>query len=167
MWWRSASECLNPRYQTSHRESHISKSQSLLNHKEEVTWIRSEVLIIYYEDLLLPAQDKVAQVKIMLIPSSLYKDENNTMKNQVNKLKFILIYFISLLSIGHRTIKRDAIWWSWQNQSAQNPLRFHEWCKEIKFQECAKICHTGQIGIEHQSDRLDLSKSMSGPFISF
>jgi hypothetical protein len=81
-----------------------------LNHKEEVTWIRSEVLIIYYEDLLLPAQDKVAQVKIMLIPSSLYKDENNTMKNQVNKLKFILIYFISLLSIGHRTIKRDAIW---------------------------------------------------------
>jgi hypothetical protein len=81
-----------------------------LNHKEEVTWIRSEVLIIYYEDLLLPAQDKVAQVKIMLIPSSLYKDENNTMKNQVNKLKFILIYFISLLSIGHRTIKMDAIW---------------------------------------------------------
>jgi hypothetical protein len=27
-------------------ESHISKCQSLLNHKEEVTWIRSEVLII-------------------------------------------------------------------------------------------------------------------------
>jgi hypothetical protein len=101
---------LNLRYQTSHGESHISKSQSLLNHKEEVTWIRSEVLIIYCEDTLLPAQGKVAQVKVMLIPSSLDKDENNTKKNQVDELKFILICFISLLSIGHRTIKRDATW---------------------------------------------------------
>jgi hypothetical protein len=101
---------LNPRYQTRHGESHISKCQSLLNHKEEVTWIRSEVLIIYCEDPLLPAQGKVAQVKIMLIPSSLDKDENGTKKNQVHKLKFILICFISLLSIGHRTIKRDATW---------------------------------------------------------
>jgi hypothetical protein len=31
-----------------------------------------------------------------------------------------------------------------------------------KFQECAEICHTGQTGIEHQSDRLDLSKNKSG-----
>jgi hypothetical protein len=75
-----------------------------------VTWIRSEVLIIYCEDPLLPAQGKVVQVKIILIPSSLDKDENGTKKNQVDKLKFILICFISLLSIGHRTIKRDATW---------------------------------------------------------
>jgi hypothetical protein len=81
-----------------------------LNNKEEVTWIRSEVLIIQCENPLLPAQGKVAQVKIMLIPSSLDKDENGTKKNQVDKLKFILICFISLLSIGHRTIKRDATW---------------------------------------------------------
>jgi hypothetical protein len=101
---------LNPWYQTSHGESHISKSQSLLNHKEEVTWIRSEVLNIYCEDPLLPAQGKVAQFNIMLIPSSLDKDENGTKKNQVDKLKFILICFISLLSIGRRTIKRDATW---------------------------------------------------------
>jgi hypothetical protein len=84
---------LNPRYQTSHGESHISKCQSLLYLKEEVTWIRSEVLIIYCEDPLLPAKGKVAQVKIMLIPSSLEKDENDTKKNQVDKLKFILICF--------------------------------------------------------------------------
>jgi hypothetical protein len=75
-----------------------------------VTWIRSEVLIIYCEDPLLPAQGKVAQVKIILIPSSLDKDENGTKKNQVDKLKFILICFISLLSITRRTIKRDATW---------------------------------------------------------
>jgi hypothetical protein len=98
------------RYQTSHGESHISRCQSLLNHKEEVTWIRSEVLIIYYEDPLLPAQGKVAQVKIMLIPSNSDKEENGTKKNQVDKLKFILICFISLLSIGRYTIKRDATW---------------------------------------------------------
>jgi hypothetical protein len=81
-----------------------------LNHKEEVTWIRSEALIIYYEDPLVLAQGKVAQVKITLIASSLDKDENDTKKNQVDKLKFILICFISLLSIGHHTIKRDATW---------------------------------------------------------
>jgi hypothetical protein len=46
----------------------------------------------------------------MLIPSSLDKDENGTKKNQVDKLKFILICFISLLSIGHHTIKKDATW---------------------------------------------------------
>jgi hypothetical protein len=46
----------------------------------------------------------------MLIPSSLDKDENDTKKNQVDKLKFILICFISLLSIGHRAINIDATW---------------------------------------------------------
>jgi hypothetical protein len=46
----------------------------------------------------------------MLIPSSLDKDENCTKKNQVDKLMFILICFISLLSIGRRTIKRDVTW---------------------------------------------------------
>jgi hypothetical protein len=101
---------LNPRYQTSYGESHISKWQSLLNHKEEVAWKRSEVLIIYCEDPLLPARGKVTQVKIMLIPSSLDKDKNGTKKNQVDKLKFILICFTSLLSIGRHTIKRDATW---------------------------------------------------------
>jgi hypothetical protein len=34
---------------------------------------------------------------------------------------------------------------------------------EIKFQECAEICHTGQTSIEHRSNRFDLSKSKSGP----
>jgi hypothetical protein len=81
-----------------------------LNHKEDVAWIRGEVLIIYCEDPLLLAQGKVAQVKIMLIPSSLDKDENGRKKNHVDKLMFILICFISLLSIGRRTIMRDATW---------------------------------------------------------
>jgi hypothetical protein len=82
----------------------------------------------------------------MLIPSNLDKEENGTKRNQVDKLKFILICFICLLSIGCRTIKRDATWWSWQNQSAQNPERFYEWCKKTKFWECAEIC-------AHRSDR--------------
>jgi hypothetical protein len=46
----------------------------------------------------------------MLIPSSLDKDENGTKKNQVDKLKFTLIYFISLLNIDRRAIKRDVTW---------------------------------------------------------
>jgi hypothetical protein len=62
-----------------------------LNHKEEVAWIRSEMLIIYCEDPLLPAQGKVAQVNIMLILLSLDKDKNGTKNNQVDKLRFILI----------------------------------------------------------------------------
>jgi hypothetical protein len=99
----------------------------------------------------------------MLVPSSLDKDENSTKNNQVDRLKFIFRCFISLLSIGHRTIKRDATWWPWQNQNAQNLERFHEWCKEIKFQECTKICHTDQTGIAHRSDHFNLSKSKSGP----
>jgi hypothetical protein len=101
---------LNLRYQISHGESHSSNCQSLLNHKEEVAWIRSEVLIIQFEDPLLPAQSKATQVKIILIPSSLDKDENGIKKNQVDKLKFILICFTFLLSIGRRTTKRDATW---------------------------------------------------------
>jgi hypothetical protein len=39
------------------------------------------------------AQGKVAQVKIMLMPSSVYKDEKWQKKNQVVKLKFILMCF--------------------------------------------------------------------------
>jgi hypothetical protein len=77
----------------------------------------------------------------MLIPSSLNKDEIDKKKNQVDKLKFILICFISLLSIGRRTIKRDATWWSWQNQSARNPERFHEWCKDQILRVCWNLSY--------------------------
>jgi hypothetical protein len=56
-------------------------------------------------------QGKVVQVKIMLRPSSFDKDEREAKRNnQVDKLKFIPKCFISFLSIGHCTIKRDAIW---------------------------------------------------------
>jgi hypothetical protein len=34
--------------------------------------------------------------------------KSGSRKNQVDKLKLILLCFIYLLSIGHRTIKRDA-----------------------------------------------------------
>jgi hypothetical protein len=45
-----------------------------------------------------------------LIHSSLDKDENGTKMNQVEKLKFILICFTSLLSICHYTTKSNATW---------------------------------------------------------
>jgi hypothetical protein len=90
--------------------------------------------------------------------------KNDKKKNQADMLKFILKCFISFLSIVHRTMKRDATWWSWQNQSAQNRERFQEWDKETKFQECAEniqlvrpVLHTGQTGITHWSDRFTLS----------
>jgi hypothetical protein len=65
---------------------------------------------ITQRNLLSLDQGKVAQVKIMLMPSSLDKDEKLLKKNQVIKLKLILMCFIYLLSIGRRTIKRDATW---------------------------------------------------------
>jgi hypothetical protein len=65
---------------------------------------------ITQRNLLSLAQGKVAQVNIMLMNSSLYKDEKRSKKNQVGKLKLILMCFIYLLSIGRRTIKRDATW---------------------------------------------------------
>jgi hypothetical protein len=58
---------------------------------------------------LSPTQGKITQVKIMLIPSNLDKDENR-LKNQVAKLKLILMCVISLLSIRSHTIKRDVTW---------------------------------------------------------
>jgi hypothetical protein len=61
---------------------------------------------------LSPAQGQVAQVKIMMMPSSLDKKISSTKKNQVDKLNLILMCFISLLSIGHHNIKMDATWWS-------------------------------------------------------
>ncbi len=124
--------------------------------ENKVTWIRSGVLIIWGESPLSLAQGEFAQVKIMLIPSSLDKDENDTKKNQVDKHMFILLCFISLLSIGHRTIKRDAAWWSWQNQSVQNPERFHEWWKKTKIPKCEEISPTDQTGFAYRSNRLDL-----------
>jgi hypothetical protein len=73
---------------------------------------------------LSPAQGKVAQVKILLMPSSLDKDEKRLKEESSWQVQSYSYVFIPLLSIGHRTIKRDATWWSWQNQSAQNPERF-------------------------------------------
>jgi hypothetical protein len=58
-------------------------------------------------------------------------------KNQVGKLKLILICFIYHLSIGHRTIKRDTTRWSWQNQSAQNPERFS---RVIRENQILRVC---------------------------
>jgi hypothetical protein len=89
--------------------------------------------------------------------------KSGSRKNQGGKVKPILICFISLLSIGCRTIKWDATWWSWQNQSAQNLERFQEWWQEIKFQECAKIYPTNQTSIAHRSDQVDLFQNKSGP----
>jgi hypothetical protein len=42
---------------------------------------------------LSPTEGKVAQVKIMLTPSTIYKDEKWHKKNQVVKLKYILMCF--------------------------------------------------------------------------
>jgi hypothetical protein len=56
------------------------------------------------------AQGKVSQVKIMLTPSSVYKDEKWQKKNQVVKLKFILMCFYFSLEYRHCTIKTDATW---------------------------------------------------------
>jgi hypothetical protein len=56
------------------------------------------------------AQGKFAQVKIMLTTSSLDKDEKQLKEESNDKLKPILMCFISLLSIGPCTIKRDATW---------------------------------------------------------
>jgi hypothetical protein len=42
---------------------------------------------------LSPTEGKVAQVKIMLTPSTIYKDEKWQKKNQVVKLKYILMCF--------------------------------------------------------------------------
>jgi hypothetical protein len=36
-----------------------------------------------------------------------------------------------------------------------------------KFQECVEFCPTGQTGIAHRSDPLDISQSKSGPFTRF
>jgi hypothetical protein len=49
------------------------------------------------------SQDHVDALKLR-------KMESDSMKNQVGKVKLILMCFIYLLSIGHRTIKRNAIW---------------------------------------------------------
>jgi hypothetical protein len=93
------------------------------------------------------AQDKIAQVKIMLRPSSFDKDERAAKRRiKLTSSSLFLSVLISFLSIGHRTIKRNVTWWSWQNQGAQNPKRFQEWAKKTKFQECVKICPTGQTG---------------------
>jgi hypothetical protein len=51
-------------------ESDLSKCQSLLNYKEEVTWTRSGVLIIRSESRLSLAQGGFAQGNIILSTSS-------------------------------------------------------------------------------------------------
>jgi hypothetical protein len=92
-------------------ESHIalsvvfikSKNQGDMDKKRSIDCIRRR-------NSLSPVQGKVAQVKIMLRLSSFDKDESDKKKNQVVKLKFILKWFISFMSIGHRTMKTDATW---------------------------------------------------------
>jgi hypothetical protein len=93
--------------------------------------------------------------------------KNCSKKNQVVKLNLILMSFIYLLSIGRHTIKRDATWWSWQNQSAQNPERFQEWWKETKIPMCVEISPTGQTSFAYWSDQLDLFQNKSGPLPGF
>jgi hypothetical protein len=57
------------------------------------------------------AQDKVTQVKIMLMPSRLNQDKEQLKEEsswQAQAYSFCI--FIYLLSIGCRTIKRNATW---------------------------------------------------------
>jgi hypothetical protein len=55
-------------------------------------------------------QGKVAEVKIMLRPSSFDEVKKRQKENQVGKLKCILKCFVPFLSIGHRPMKRNATW---------------------------------------------------------
>jgi hypothetical protein len=64
--------------------------------------------IISQRNPLSPAQDEVGQVKIMLMSSSLDKEEKRHNKESSCQA-FFLICFISLLSIRRRTIKSYAI----------------------------------------------------------
>jgi hypothetical protein len=132
--------------------------KSMWHGQEEKSWLyKSKKSIVIGSRQSCSSQDHVETLKLW------QRWESDKKKNQVDKLKFILKCFISFLSIGHRIIKRDATWWSWQNQIAQNLERFQEWAKETKFQECAEICPTGQTGIAHWSGRLTLSD----PFTRF
>jgi hypothetical protein len=57
------------------------------------------------------AQDKIAQVKIMLRPSSFDKDERAAKRRiKLTSSSLFLSVLISFLSIGHRTIKRNVTW---------------------------------------------------------
>jgi hypothetical protein len=72
--------------------------------KSIVTGSRQSCLSQYHvETLKLWQRWRVAKGRIKLINSSLF-----------------LSVFISFLSIGRHTMKRDVTWWSWQNQSTQN-----------------------------------------------
>jgi hypothetical protein len=56
------------------------------------------------------AQGKVAQSQDHVDALKFGQIKSGSKKNQVCKLNLILLCFIYLLSIGHRTIKRDATW---------------------------------------------------------
>jgi hypothetical protein len=109
--------------------------------QEEKSWLyMSKKSIVIGSRQSCSSQDHVETLKLW------QRWEGDKKKNQVDKLMFILKCFISFLSIGRCTIKRDATLWSWQNQSAQNLERFQEWPNETKLQECVEIYPTDQTG---------------------
>jgi hypothetical protein len=82
----------------------------------KVTWTRRQVMIIYDEEIHYHRlKVKMLKSRSCWDPQVLTKMKSGKKKNQVDKLKFILNCFISFLSTGRRTMKRDATWSSWQN----------------------------------------------------
>jgi hypothetical protein len=84
--------------------------------------------------------------------------KSGSKRNQVIKLKHILMCFIYLLGISHRTIKRDAIWWSWQNQKCS---KLREIPRVIKGNQNSKVCWD----LSYRSNRFCIPVRSVGPII--
>jgi hypothetical protein len=114
-------------------KSHIALSvdiywikKSRWHEQEEEYWLYKS------KKSIVTSSRQVAQVNIMLIPSSLGKDEKRLKEESSWQAQAYSYVFYSSLEYRSPTIKGDVTWWSWQNQSAQNPDRFQEWWKETK-----------------------------------
>jgi hypothetical protein len=148
---------LSPRYRSCHVESQNSKCYYLLNQQIKETRAKKRYLeCISKKSIVSGSRQSCSESKSCWCPQVWTKIKGGSKKNQLGKLKLILLCFIYLLSIGRCTIKRDAKWLSRQNQSAQNTERFHERWKETKILKCAEISPTGQTDFAYRSDWLDL-----------
>jgi hypothetical protein len=111
---------------------------------------------------LSPAQGKVARVNIILMPSSLDKDEKRLKEEsswQAQAYSYVFYFF--LLSIGRYTIKRDATWWSWQKQSAHQSIAPREIPRVMRGNKNLRVCWN----LSYRSDWYCTLVKLVGPIL--
>jgi hypothetical protein len=152
MWWRRTSGCLNLRYQASHKESHISKCQSLFN--QDIKWFGDQkwklIIRLKYSKSQPPKSQWQNKIKCDN-PHEVKKRWNSN--NHLVQAQVEEIYFIFNLEYKYATLSRGMLYRLSTKSHAQQKAKYPSEMSETQW------LHTLHIALNQEKPNGSVSQT--------